>query len=1135
MMLIKSFSPNPAKMFAKIPLRTVLVVPFVLQIVGAVGLVGYLSFRNGRETVDNMANQLTDEIGTRIEQHVVGYLDKSHNVLRVTHDAVESDNLKLDDFEALRRYFWQVVKEGDLETYLFFGNQRGYFLGVERLEDGELNYKVRDRDNEPIRETYLMDDRGNVADKLKGKEYDPRDRPWYQAAKQLGKPTWSPIFSSFSRQNTSLDLSAVRPIFGETGELLGVLSNKTTLMRVTDFLSDLYISPNGQSFIMERSGDLVVSSHIAEPFIITGDGKSRKIDRLQAIAAENPTVSATAQHLQERFGSLASIQQSEQLHFPIKGKLHYARVMPLSDGRGIDWLVVVVMPEKDFMAQIDANTRSTILLSLAALLVATGVGIITARWITKPILQLNAAAKEIAEGHWEKTLELHRGDEVGELAESFDRMAIQLKNSFETLEGQNEQLKQFDRLKDEFLANTSHELRTPLNGIIGIGEFVLEGSKDLEPATRSNLATIVSSARRLSNLVNDILDFSKIRHHNLELQAKALDLRGVVEVVVTLVRVLAKNKNIELINAVPPDLPPVRADENRLQQILYNLIGNAIKFTESGAVEISAGVVCELVGEDPAGTNRDKWEHIEIAVCDTGIGIPEDKLDRIFESFEQGEGSTARKYGGTGLGLAVTKQLVELHGGDIWVRSTPGVGSRFMFSLSISSEPVADNDPNMAVSAIRYLDGDMEVSVDGASVDNSADGDFHILIVDDEPVNIQVLKNYLQANHYKVTQASNGKEALAALDGEADFDLILLDVMMPNMSGYEVCAKVREKCPAENLPILMLTAKNQVADLVAGFEFGANDYLTKPFAKDELLTRIKTHIKLSKITNAYGRFVPEDYLKLLDKESILDVKLGDRVSKEMAIFFSDIRSFTSRSEQMTPQEIFAFVNSYLQIVSPEIRGRHGLIIKFLGDGIMAVFPDSVDDAVEAAVGKLKKLREYNLVLETEGSLPIKVGIGIHLGNMMVGIVGEDRRMGGDALSDNVNLTARLEGLTKFYGVSILISELAFRGLKEPEKYRFRFLDRVIVKGRNEAIAVYEVLDGETEEVRDLKLETQSDFELGLEYYRLGELVTAQSYFEKVLGANVEDKTAKLYVERIQYLMAEGMPENWNGTWTFTQK
>ncbi len=552
-------------------------------------------------------------------------------------------------------------------------------------------------------------------------------------------------------------------------------------------------------------------------------------------------------------------------------------------------------------------------------------------------------------------------------------------------------------------------------------------------------------------------------------------------------------------------------------------------------MEISAGIVCGLLAEDCPEKNIQKCEHIEIAVCDTGIGIPEDKLERIFESFEQGEGSTARKYGGTGLGLAVTKQLVELHGGKIWVQSSVGIGSRFMFALPISEEPLGDTvSPSMAVSGIRYLEEEMGSAITVPSIDYSAGGDFHILIVDDEPVNLQVLNNHLKANNYRVTQAFNGQEALNFLNNN-EFDLILLDVMMPNMSGYEVCAKVREKYPAPSLPILMLTAKNQVADLVTGFQFGANDYLTKPFAKDELLSRIKTHLRLSKITNAYGRFVPQDYLKLLDKESILDVKLGDRVSKDMAIFFSDIRSFTSRSEQMSPQETFAFVNSYLQIVSPEIRDRHGLIVKFLGDGIMAVFPDSVDNAVEAAIGKLNKLREYNQILEAEGTPPIKVGIGIHLGNMMLGIIGEPHPMGGDALSDNVNLTARLEGLTKFYGVSILVSEPAFKGLREPEKYRMRFLDKVIVKGRNEAIAVYEVLDGEPEEMRDLKLQTQADFELGLEFYGSGEFVGAHYYFEKVLLTNPDDKTAKLYLERIEYLKVEGVPENWQGVWTFTEK
>ncbi|MCV6638797.1 ATP-binding protein [Candidatus Albibeggiatoa sp. nov. NOAA] len=416
----------------------------------------------------------------------------------------------------------------------------------------------------------------------------------------------------------------------------------------------------------------------------------------------------------------------------------------------------------------------------------------------------------------------------------------------------NERLQQADKLKDEFLANTSHELRTPLNGIIGIAESLLEGAAgELTAQTKTNLGMIVSSGKRLSALVNDILDFSKLKHKDIGLQLKPISSRELADVVLNLSQLLVAQKPVELKNQIEPNLPFVMADENRLQQILHNLVGNAIKFTEQGEVKIEAQTVNQ---------------QLQISVSDTGIGIEQDKLERIFESFEQAEGGTDREYGGTGLGLAVTKKLVELHGGQIWVESTPKKGSKFIFTLPISdeteSEPLSVNTPLLSKmqttseSTVMHLPPTLGTAETSASQDEVQE-DFNILIVDDEPINLQVLSNYLSLLNYDITQASSGTEALALVEAGLQPAAILLDVMMPRMTGYEVTKKLREKWPADQLPIVLLTAKNQIEDLVAGLESGANDYLTKPISKDELIARLNTHIHISQLKAESVRFVEQ--------------------------------------------------------------------------------------------------------------------------------------------------------------------------------------------------------------------------------------------------------------------------------------
>jgi two-component system sensor histidine kinase ChiS len=207
----------------------------------------------------------------------------------------------------------------------------------------------------------------------------------------------------------------------------------------------------------------------------------------------------------------------------------------------------------------------------------------------------------------------------------------------------------------------------------------------------------------------------------------------------------------------------------------------------------------------------------------------------------------------------------------------------------------------------------------------------------------------------------------------------------------------------------------------------------------------------------------------------------------------------------------------------------------MGDGVMAVFPEGVDDAIQAGIAMLEQLQEYNQSRQINGYIPLNIGIGIHVGDTMVGIIGEANRMQADALSDHVNLTARLESLTKYYGVSLLISGDVVQRLSQPEKYHIRFLDRAIVKGRQEPITVCEVLDVELEPVRSLKIQTVPIFEEGLEQYSQGNFANAKVCFEQIVAISPADKPSQLYLERIQALLENSTPANWNGVWKFTQK
>ncbi|MEM9245249.1 MAG: response regulator, partial [Cyanobacteria bacterium P01_F01_bin.153] len=1118
-----------ATLSKRLPLRTVLVVPFALQIFVAVGLTGYLSYRNGQEAVEDLATQLQEEVVHRIDERLDNYLSIPKIINRINADSVRLGQLDPNDLVALEQHFVQQIQRFDSATYIYYGGVDGRFIGAGRNGDGSFNVGVSG-ENGPDDDnfyTYQLDDKGDRTDDVSAvPDYDLSIRPWYVGAVNARQAAWEDIYI-WAAPYANLALPAVLPIYqqkpGSQGnsaekDLQGVFAVDISLLDISTFLRGLEVGKTGQTFVVDYTGQLVAASTDERPF----GGTDEQPTRLAAGQSNSPLISETATHILGELGSFGRLETSFRTTVWVDGEKQLVQVTPFRLAGGINWAIVVIIPEQDFMARIHANTRTTTILCVLALLISTGIGILTSRWIVAPISRLNASAKSLAHGNWDQSIQLDRQDEIGELAQSFDHMAEQLQDSFASLQAKNEQMQRLDELKDEFLANTSHELRTPLNGTIGIAESMLDGvAGELNEKQRQNLTLVVQSCYRLNTLVNDILDFSKLRHKAIELQRKPVGIREIVEAILRLCQPLVQDKDLTLVNAISPAFPLAHADENRLQQILYNLVGNAIKFTEQGFIGVSAELVSysslidynrrnngdeatkknqvneDVNGNDNGfdnvnridndingsggrnGSNGDRLpklsanipqQYLAITVSDTGIGIPGNKLGRIFESFEQADGSTSRQYGGTGLGLAVTKQLVSLHGGDITVKSVVGKGSQFTFTLPTVSEKISDSEesksstlaPTLALAeTIGYrlrsegrnlipaetTNGIVgETSPQDADLvlpDLDSDDKFRILIVDDEPINLQVLVNHLSLEDFAVTQANNGVEALAFIDQGLKPDLILLDVMMPRMTGYEVTQTLREKYPSHELPILMLTAKNQSDDIVQGLSKGANDYLTKPIKKRELLARLKTHLRLSHLTRAYAKFVPREFLNILSKESILDVKLGDAVQREMSVLFSDIRDFTPLSESMSPEDNFRFINSYLSQMEPAILENSGFIDKYIGDAIMALFPGSADDALKAAIAMLRQLKDYNQVKGHSDLPEINTGIGINTGTLMLGTVGGEKRMDTTAISDAVNLASRIESLTKVYGVSLLISDRTFINLENSNDYQMRAVDRVV--------------------------------------------------------------------------------------------
>lgn len=416
------------------------------------------------------------------------------------------------------------------------------------------------------------------------------------------------------------------------------------------------------------------------------------------------------------------------------------------------------------------------------------------------------------------------------------------------VQAKNVELDRLGRLKDDFMANTSHELRTPLHGIFGLAQnMLLDAGAHLPGEIRRNLEHISASARRLTGLVNDILDFSKLRHRDIVLNRMPLDLSVLIPSIPPHFEHAARIKGLALRHEIETGLPDILADEDRLVQILFNMVGNAVKFTDAGSVTISA---------------KRSGDAVEIAVADTGIGIPAEALERIFEPFEQGEEGYR---GGTGLGLSITRKLVELHGSRLEVESQPGTGTCFRMRLPVSELPASQDRRRDQLD--RRLGTNVPEELLPQVVDDHGSGEKGVVLaIDDEPLNLLVLQGLLGSRGIKVVSAPDGRNAIDLIEQHHPA-VVLLDVMMPHEDGYGVCTRIRARWSPSDLPVLFLSARSRLEDLVDGFAAGGNDYVLKPFLGQELVARVEAQMRQRE---AFATRMENQALKVELAENILE-------------------------------------------------------------------------------------------------------------------------------------------------------------------------------------------------------------------------------------------------------------------------
>lgn len=718
---------NLVRRLPRISLRFVLVVPFVAQIALAVGFTGYWSLRNGQTAIEQLAIQLGHEVSERVGQHLDSYLAPPHQVNQVNAQSIRRRILNPRDLRNLGQYFLEQMKVYPDFAYINFGDPQGNLVGINRDRFGNLQLDITEPPHLGTFYSYSLDKQGKPTKLLYKVPYEHRSDAWYTDAIKAKKPIWSQIY--FWDDDQVLALSASYPIYDDRQKLIGVIGIDYLLHRISHFLHQIKPSDATKIFILERNGLLVANSSQEKTYTVSNN----KAQRIRAIDSQNITVRTVAQLLDKKFGNLGQMQRDQSFRDQsfkvlIEDQTNFVQVKPWQDKYGLDWFIIIAIPESDFTAEINANTRTTILLCFLVLTLTTLIGLVTSRWISQAIDRLNQASAQIAAGDLNQTVESSTIQELEILSRSFNLMVQQMRATVSELEKNNQELEfrveerteklskalyslqiaqariiQTEKMSSlgQMVAGIAHEINNPISFIQGnlshaeqymnaltellqiyeqyveksipeIEEYEIE--HDIEFIIQDLpklLKSMQEGTERIQSIVLNLRNFSRLD----EAQLKRVDLHEGLESTLLLLqhrlKSTAKRNPIKVIKQYN-QLPKVECYAGQFNQVFLNILSNAIDALDEAHENPEPAI---WVSTQAINSN---WVGIQIR--DNANGIPEEVRSKIFDPF-----FTTKPVGsGTGLGLFVSYQIVvDQHRGSLSCHSELKQGTEFTIEIPI--------------------------------------------------------------------------------------------------------------------------------------------------------------------------------------------------------------------------------------------------------------------------------------------------------------------------------------------------------------------------------------------------------------------------------------------------------------------